>query len=100
MHAPSQATPDLEGLWKRLRRLVMSGVGAGGEVMHDQDDRHLLPPIHTARCLVIDAPHHRTELAGRPATFEGFRLADGSYGWTVATGTVALLNVARSGAPL
>ncbi len=69
--------------------------------MHDQDTRHLLPPIHTARCLVIDAPHDRTELAGRPVTFEGLRLADGSYvGWTVGSGAVALLKVARSGAPL
>ena len=62
--------------------------------------RHLLPPIHTARCLVVDAPHDRTELAGRPVTFEGLRLADGSYvGWTVGSDAVALLKVARSGAP-
>ncbi len=32
-------------------------------------------------------------------TFEGLRLADGSYvGWTVASDAVALLRVARSGA--
>ena len=94
------ASPAITGLWARLRRLVMSGAGVRRQVMHDQDGRHLLPPIHTARCLVVDAPHDRTELAGRPVTFEGLRLADGSYvGWTVGSDAVALLKVARSGAP-
>ena len=94
------ASPAITGLWGRLRRLVMSGIGARRDVIHDQDGRHLLPPMHTARCLVVDAPHDRTELAGRPVTFEGLRLADGSYvGWSLATDAVALLRIARSGGP-
>ena len=69
--------------------------------MHDQDGRHLLPPIHTARCLVVDAPRDRTELAGRPVTFEGLRLADGSFvGWAAGPDAVALLRVGPSGGPL
>ena len=60
-----------------------------------------LPPIHAARCLVVDAPHDRPELAGRPVTFEGFRLADSNrfVGWTVGMEPVLLLEVTRPGAP-
>ena len=80
--------------------LVVASTDIGRDVIHDEDGRHLVPPIHAARWrLVVDAPGDRPELTGRPVSFEGFRLADGSYvGWTMGPGTVLLLRVTRPGA--
>ena len=78
----SPGSRALTALLGRLRWLLVSGTGTRRRIIHDQDGRHLVPPVRAARCLIVEAPRDLPELAGRPTTFEGFRLADGSYvGW-------------------